>query len=345
MLKIMKKYIYIILAAIGALSCEVDNIGPLLDDDIDRIFFDVDSIGWFENDPKPIQVRISSIKPGRSTTITLGGTAVRDVDYVLTGNLNLSFGESGDAAYNQDLFITLIDNDVAEDDKTIILSLPSGQGLSETNRRELIISIVNNDVSFGTVEVPISASNDDVEEIAELEAGSSDAVGDMDLTSSDLELGEMSGSQGLMTIGLRFNNIQIPANVNILSAAIQFTADNTGSNPVQLTIYAENIGNALPYQDVPFGVTSRDKTSANAIWNIPPWLTRGESGVDQKTLDLSALVQEVVDRGDWEAGNSLNFIMEHSGPSVGVTSTSDGREAETFDGTAAPVLIIDWELK
>ncbi len=336
----MKKYIYIILVAIVALSCEVDNIGPILDDDIDRIFFDTDSIGRFENDPNDIVVRVSSIKPGRSTTITLGGTAVRDVDYVLTGDLNLSFGESGDAAYNQYLFISLIDNSAGDDDKTIILSLPSGQGLSETNRRELIISIVNNDVSSGTVEVPISATNDDVEE------GQFD--GALDFDSSDLELGEYdtggTPDRGLQTIGLRFNNIQIPQNVNILSASIQFTADNTGSDPVQLTIYAENIGNAPEYANA-FGVTSRDRTTANAVWNVPPWLTVGESGAPQKTLDLSAVVQEVLDRDDWQAGNSINFIMEHSGPSVGVTSNSGGREAETFDGTAAPVLIIDWELK
>ena len=341
----MKKYIYIILAALGALSCEVDNIGPLLDEDIDRIFFDVDSIGKFENDPEPIEIRVSSIKPGKSTTITLGGTAVRDVDYVLTGDLNVSFGESGDAAYNQYLSITLIDNTVGDDDKTITLSLPSGQGLSETNRRELIIAIINNDVSSGTVEVPISASHDDVEEIAVLEAGSSDAVGDMDLTSSDLEFGEMSGSQGLMTIGLRFNNIQIPANVNILSAAIQFTADNTGSEEAELTIYGENVADAAEYTNTPFNVSSREKTTNSAVWNIAPWPTRGESGAAQKTVDLSSIVQEIVDNEAWDAGNSINFIMEHSGASIGVTDTSNGREAETFDGTAAPVLIIDWELK
>lgn len=336
----MKKYIYIVLAVIGGLSCEVDNIGPVLDDNIDRIFFDVDSIGRFENDPEPILVRVSSIKPGRSTIITLGGTAIRDVDYILTGDLNLSFGESGDAAYNQNLSISLIDNSAGEDDKTITLSLPTGQGLSETNRRELTISIINNDVSSGTIEVPISATNDDVEE------GQVD--GALDFDSSDLELGEFdtggTPDRGLQTIGLRFNNIQIPQNVNILSAAIQFTADNTGSNPVQLTIYGENIGNAPEYAN-DFGVTNRDKTVANAVWNVPPWLMTGESGIAQKTLDLSALVQEIADRGDWGAGNSINFILEHSGPSVGVISNADGREAETFDGTAAPILIIDWELK
>ena len=54
---------------------------------------------------------------------------------------------------------------------------------------------------------------------------------------------------------------------------------------------------------------------------------------------LKNILQEIVDREDWNSGNSINFIFAHSGPSIGVTSTSGGREAECGTGDG-PVITI-----
>lgn len=192
-----------------------------------------------------------------------------------------------------------------------------------------------------TLVVEITESWDDVEEGA--------INGAMANESSDLELGEYDTwtqdgiEQGLQTIGLRFNAITIPAGTVILSANIQFTCDNTGADPVQLTIFGENIGNAPAYTEDFYNVTNRTKTAANVVWDVPEWLNSGDAGSAQKTSDIVSIVQEIVDRGDWAAGNSMNFILMHSGPSIGVTSSSGGREAEAIDGTAASVLTIVYE--
>jgi len=180
--------------------------------------------------------------------------------------------------------------------------------------------------------------------------------GAMTNTSSDLELGEYDTwtqggvEQGLQTIGIKFNNITIPQSAKILAANIQFTADNTGSDPVQLTIYGENVANPESYTDEdqgePLGyynITSRPKTDASAVWDVPPWPNEGDAGIDQQTVDLASIVQEILDRADWASGNSIAFIMEHSGPSIGVTSSSGGREAEAGPGSDAPTLTIIYE--
>lgn len=332
----MKKYIHITLIAILSISCQVDNIGPILDSEVDLIFFMTDGIDVAENSTEDIVVELGSIKGGNSATLTLGGTAVRDENYTLSDDLNISFTEG---IYTARITISLIDNLLPEDDHTIILSLPEGQGYSESNRREFIINIINNEVSSGIVVVPISASNDDVEE---------GETGPLDFDSSDLELGEFdtggTPDRGLQTIGLRFNGITIPANAKINAANIQFTTDTPGSGPVELTIYGENTGDATAYVDVDFNVSTREKTTANAVWSVPPWLAEGDNGAAQKTVDLATVVQEIVSRPDWSSDNSINFIMVHTGVSVGVTDNDVGREAVTFDDGSAPVLTIDWEL-
>ena len=56
-------------------------------------------------------------------------------------------------------------------------------------------------------------------------------------SSSDLEMMYDSwNSQGIQTVGLRFDNITIPANATIANAYIQFTADGSSSGNVAITI-------------------------------------------------------------------------------------------------------------
>ncbi|MFC2116730.1 IPT/TIG domain-containing protein [Bacteroidota bacterium] len=178
--------------------------------------------------------------------------------------------------------------------------------------------------------------------------------GAMTNTSSDLELGEYDTwtqdgvEQGLQTIGVKFNEVTIPPGSKILTANIQFTVDNTGANPVQLTIYGENTANPESFKndtdpDHFYNITSRPKTLESVVWDIPEWASAGLDGPDQATPDLAAIVQEIIDRVDWASGNSMAFIMEHSGPSIGVTSSSGGREAEAGPGNDAPTLIVTYE--
>jgi len=189
-----------------------------------------------------------------------------------------------------------------------------------------------------SLKVLISDENDDVEEGGE--------NGAMALSSSDLELGEYDTweqdgvAQGNQTIGLRFNNITIPQSAKILSVAIQFTVDDTGAEPVQMTIYGENVGNAEPYTTEAYNVSNRPKTTAKAVWDIPEWVNVGDAGDAQKTVDLKDIVQEIVNRSDWAAGNSINFIMV---PTVYISSSHGGREAEAGVGDDSATLIITYE--
>ncbi len=48
--------------------------------------------------------------------------------------------------------------------------------------------------------------------------------------------------------------------------------------------------------------------------DIPPdWTKVGDSGIDQQTADISAVIQEIVDQSGWTQGNALVLNISGSG--------------------------------
>ncbi len=217
-------------------------------------------------------------------------------------------------------------------DTELIVTIPEGattgpltvevEGQSTESEEEFIIAL--------SLSILLSAEEDDVEEVA-VDFG--EPVGTMDLSSSDLELGEISSGQGLMNIGLRFNEVTIPQGSTIIEAYVQFNTDDDGADEVEMTIYGENVANAASYTETIGDLSARTLTDANEIWNIEPWIEAGDRGEAQKTVNIASIIQEIIDRSDWTSGNSMNIIMKNTGVSATATSTSGGREAENYSSS------------
>jgi len=163
----------------------------------------------------------------------------------------------------------------------------------------------------------VSASSDDAEEYV---AGGNS--GDVDTGSSDLEMIDEDDDQ---MIGMRFNGISIPTVATITSAHIDFYADGDWSdNNTNLLFFGEDSGNAPTFQETTDNISNRTATTANSSWDdVPEW-------VDNTTYtspDLTSIIQEIIDRGDW-AGDSLVIIV--------TGGSGDIRRAESFDGTGGP---------
>ena len=64
------------------------------------------------------------------------------------------------------------------------------------------------------------------------------------------------------------------------------------------------------------------------------WTTIGEAGPNQRTPNISAVIQEIVNRSGWALGNSLAVIVTGTGKRV----------AESFNGVAnaAPLLVVEF---
>ncbi|MCB0579476.1 MAG: hypothetical protein KDD10_09240, partial [Phaeodactylibacter sp.] len=172
----------------------------------------------------------------------------------------------------------------------------------------------------------VSASNDDAEERAS---------GDISLTSSDLEMSN-DPSNGDQTVGMRFNGLNIPQGATIVSAYIQFATDETNNvNPCQLIIYGQDSDDALTFTNNDFDITNRPRTSASVTWEPADWLIRGYAGDDERTPDISAVIQEIVNRSGYAVGSSIAIIIDGTGQ----------RTAEAFDGSpaTAPELCVEYE--
>jgi len=167
----------------------------------------------------------------------------------------------------------------------------------------------------------VTAGADDAEELM--------ADGSIDISSSDLDLME-DNPEIYNAIGIRITNITIPQGATITGAHLEFVADEAQSVATSLTVSAEATGNAATIPTTNYALTSMTKTSATASWaNLSAWTV----GNTYQSADISPVLQEITSRGDWSSGNAMTFIMEGTGR----------RTAESFNGTAAPKLVVDYE--
>jgi hypothetical protein len=172
-------------------------------------------------------------------------------------------------------------------------------------------------------EVRVDASSDDAEEAL--------SDGDVNLISTDLELGQQGTVSGAQVVGIRFAGLSVPKDATISAAWIEFTVDETDSGETDLVILAEAVDDAATFTISQFNVTSRTLTNSVVAWAPPPWSTVGET---HQTPDISSLIQEVVDRPGWSEGNALAIIISGSGE----------RTAESYDGRpgSAPLLHVEY---
>lgn len=189
------------------------------------------------------------------------------------------------------------------------LSNSNSQGQTTNRKSKTVIAMIN-------------SSSDDAEERI--------STGRINLSSPDLELSSDNGKNQI--IGLRFNEINVPKGAQILSAQLVFKPNESNSIWTSLIISAEDIDNALPFNETPNNISNRIQTRASVNWSsMSPW-----SSIDneQTSPNIAIVIQDVVNKELWEANNSIVLLIEGSGQ----------RTAESFDGNnnKAPTLIIEY---
>ena len=162
----------------------------------------------------------------------------------------------------------------------------------------------------------IATGTDDAEE---------GATGTMYITSTDLELVyDAYNSAGNQTVGLRFLGLGIPANAGIYDAYVQFTTDEVTSTACSLNIQGEASDNSSTFTATALNISSRPKTSALVQWTPAGWNVAGEAGLNQRTPDISDVLQEIVNRPGYTSSSALTVIITGTG----------ARIAEAYEGSA-----------
>ena len=184
----------------------------------------------------------------------------------------------------------------------------------------------------------VNSAFDDIEEWIAGPPTQTKTVGGIDWNSSDLEFGWESTTTDPQLVGLRFQSINIPKGSMIQNAYIQFTVDATSKNsdPCNVVIRYQPSDNPTTFDSNAFHLTNRAKSTDSVSWSVggAGWTTVGSAGVDQRTPNLAALVQQIVNRGGWNSGNAMAFFLKGTGT----------REVESFDGDApkAAQLVIEY---
>jgi hypothetical protein len=156
-----------------------------------------------------------------------------------------------------------------------------------------------------------------------------------DTTSSDIEILTDGGEETI--VGLRFQNVQIPQGATITNAYVRFIVDVSQSGSVAVDIYGEDADNSVAIVDASSNnISNRTKTTATVNWNVGGSGAGVNTAVD--TVDISSIIQEIVNRAGWVAGNSIMIIFQDP-------TTSNFREFESYDGESgdAPRLIVDFD--
>jgi hypothetical protein len=205
--------------------------------------------------------------------------------------------------------------------------LPTGVSNEADNARtgELTAPIIAAYRSSSIVNTRVNQSMDDVEE--------SVATGEIYADSGDLEFGYDGTFDSDQYIGLRFRNIGIPPGARVTKAWLEFVADETASEVTNTEIRAVAEDFANPFTAAYYDVSSRTTTSAVTYWNMPEWPIRGEI---HRSPDISSVVQEVIDRQGWLAGNAIAFVISGTGH----------RTAESWEGAPnqAPLLHVEYAI-
>ena len=126
--------------------------------------------------------------------------------------------------------------------------------------------------------------------------------------------------------------LQIFGFLPIHEAYLRFTKrpGPPATEPTELTLHAELAGDAVAFTEIRENISVRQRTAASVNWSAEPWEVALERSVRQRTPDLAALIQEVVDRPDWNEGNALVLLISGSGERLAV-SYSVAREFQVLD--------------
>ena len=167
--------------------------------------------------------------------------------------------------------------------------------------------------SYEEVEIFITSEEDDAEENVN--------TGQVSLHSSDLELIQDNTRQ--QRVGLRFSEVPVPQGAQIVEAALIFTVDEKSNAHANLSIHGEVSLDSGPFQKSPYNISSRSLSTSNVAWVPSEWNVVGASGIAQRTPNIAAVLQEIIDQPGWLSGNAVTIVLSGDGRRTAVSKDGD----------------------
>ncbi len=141
------------------------------------------------------------------------------------------------------------------------------------------------------------------------------STGSVSLDSSDLEFCMDYGQNRPQMIGLRFPNVELPANARIVSAKIIFMADvrrvsDEQKGLVESEIFVQLAPNPKPFSRSTRNVSERFSDDQRSIsWKIDkPWIDK-QCDYQTSSPELKDLLQQLISDTEWKSGDAIVFIV------------------------------------
>ena len=151
----------------------------------------------------------------------------------------------------------------------------------------------------------------------------------------DTTFGYQTGVAGSRNVCLRFRSINIPQGATIVVAYIQLYLIGIAAICTEATCYGVDEDNTITFADDPF---ARPVTTALANFDGNQWASL-VLGAYRNSPSIKDIIQEIVNRSGWVAGNALGFFILNDG-------TTDGCIIAfwPYEGPAgtSPRLVIEW---
>jgi type IV pilus assembly protein PilY1 len=192
----------------------------------------------------------------------------------------------------------------------------------------------------GPVLYPVRPIDDSVspEIITSISQATDDAYEIASSVNTSSTILKLSQSTNAVTLGLRYQDLNIPRGAVITNAYIRFSSSAFNSGATNITFSGELVGDSITFSETSNNISARTKTSNSVLWD-----TDNDWPVSNGTIvspDLSSILQEIVDQSEWCGGNSLNIIVDGEG-----ISTSSERVSPAFeDGEGlGPQLVVVYD--
>jgi hypothetical protein len=181
--------------------------------------------------------------------------------------------------------------------------------------------------SSSTITVQVGASHDD--------AGAwwdwSGYYWDWTLDKSHISVGGFTDDRKYNG-GLRFTNVQIPQGADIVSAVLKTCADQTcDGTGARWDIYGQDSGDCNQFSTQE-DFLARSKTTAKTDTGFWPGWVEGQW---YQSPDISAIIQEIVNRQDWQFGNAMTLLL------YGHEEARTTHEVRSYDADASQAAVIE----
>jgi len=136
---------------------------------------------------------------------------------------------------------------------------------------------------------------------------------------------------------MRFT-LNVAAGATITAASITFTANaNQSGDTVRVKIYYEDTNNPGDFSgDDAAAFDARTRSAASVDWDFT---TDWVDGTEYESVDITSLIQALVNEAYWSSGEHVVIIVEDDGSDSSAYRKADGYDS---DSAAAPLLSVTY---